>query len=150
MGRWREASHRFYSACCRGRDVLCLLMALPLMLTAGEGAADQKTQLGGQPADPEASALQRGTPRKVAPAKPEPAASAQAPRELVTRTRLVETYGKLPLRFEANQGQTDRQVQFLSRGRGYGLFLTPNEAVLALQGGKSEVKGQKSKMKSWG
>jgi len=148
MGRWREASHRFYSACCRGRDVLCLLMALPLMLTAGEGAADQKTQLGGQPADPEASALQRGTPRKVAPAKPEPAASAQAPRELVTRTRLVETYGKLPLRFEANQGQTDRQVQFLSRGRGYGLFLTPNEAVLALQGGKSEVKGQKSKVKN--
>jgi hypothetical protein len=42
-------------------------------------------------------------------------------------------YGALPLSFEANQGQTDRQVQYLSRGNGYSLFLTPREAVLALQ-----------------
>jgi hypothetical protein len=46
---------------------------------------------------------------------------------------LVEAYGKLPLHFEANQGQTDRQVKFLSRGAGYSLFLTPREAVLALR-----------------
>jgi hypothetical protein len=46
--------------------------------------------------------------------------------------RLVESYGKLPLSFEANQGQTDSQVKFLSRGRGYTLFLTGDEAVLAL------------------
>jgi len=49
------------------------------------------------------------------------------------KARLVETYGKLPLRFEANGGQTDGQVKFLSRGRGYSLFLTENEAVLALR-----------------
>jgi hypothetical protein len=36
--------------------------------------------------------------------------------------------------FEANHGQTDRQVKFLSRGSGYTLFLTPTEAVLALRG----------------
>jgi hypothetical protein len=42
-------------------------------------------------------------------------------------------YGALPLSFEANQGQTDRQVQYLSRGNGYSLFLTSREAVLALQ-----------------
>lgn len=35
--------------------------------------------------------------------------------------------------FEANQGQTDPRVKFLSRGRGYGLFLTADEAVLELQ-----------------
>ena len=46
--------------------------------------------------------------------------------------RIVESYGKLPLAFEANQGQSDPQVKFLSRGAGYSLFLTPNEAVLAL------------------
>jgi hypothetical protein len=46
--------------------------------------------------------------------------------------RIVEGYGKLPLAFEANQGQTDPQVKFLSRGAGYNLFLTSNEAVLAL------------------
>src|SRR6266513_5758562 len=48
------------------------------------------------------------------------------------KAQLQETYGKLPLYFEANQGQTDRQVKFLNRGRGYSLFLTPTEAVLAL------------------
>jgi hypothetical protein len=36
------------------------------------------------------------------------------------------------LGFEANQGLTDPEVKFLSRGRGYSLFLTANEAVLAL------------------
>ena len=38
----------------------------------------------------------------------------------------------VPLTFEANQGQTDPQVRFLSRGSGYALFLTSNEAVLSL------------------
>src|SRR5712692_5411890 len=41
-------------------------------------------------------------------------------------------YGSLPLSFEANRGQTDTRVQFLSRGNGYNLFLTPREAVLSL------------------
>src|SRR5213078_2924983 len=35
--------------------------------------------------------------------------------------------------FEANEGQNDAQVQFLARGHGYSLFLTPTEAVLALR-----------------
>src|SRR3989337_4330020 len=41
-------------------------------------------------------------------------------------------YGGLPLIFEANAGQTDPAVKFLSRGPGYTLFLTPTEAALAL------------------
>jgi hypothetical protein len=45
---------------------------------------------------------------------------------------LAEDFGKLPLGFEANAGQTDERVKFFSRGRGYTLFLTDNEAVLAL------------------
>jgi hypothetical protein len=45
---------------------------------------------------------------------------------------VIAGYGKLPLHFEANQGQTDDQVRFLARGSGYGLFLTPTESVLAL------------------
>src|SRR5437867_2405983 len=60
------------------------------------------------------------------------------PSELVkldqaTQTRLSDTYGKLPLSFEINKGQTDDQVKFISRGNGYGLFLTSNEAVLSLK-----------------
>ena len=48
------------------------------------------------------------------------------------RATLMASYGKLPLSFEANQGQSDNRVKFLSRGRGYTLFLTGTEAVLAL------------------
>src|SRR5262249_14181008 len=47
--------------------------------------------------------------------------------------KVVQEYGKLPLSFEANQGQTDPKVKFLSRGPGYQLFLLPDEAVLTLQ-----------------
>jgi hypothetical protein len=43
------------------------------------------------------------------------------------------TYARLPLSFEANQGQTGEQVKFVSRGSGYTLFLTGTEAVLQLR-----------------
>src|SRR5262245_62686612 len=42
-------------------------------------------------------------------------------------------YGKLPINFEANRGQTDDRVKFVARGSGYTLFLTPGEAVLKLR-----------------
>ncbi|PYX92774.1 MAG: hypothetical protein DMG71_17145 [Acidobacteria bacterium] len=42
-------------------------------------------------------------------------------------------YSQMPLVFEVNQGQSDGRVMFLARGAGYGLFLTPNAAVLQMQ-----------------
>jgi hypothetical protein len=48
------------------------------------------------------------------------------------RAAVVANYGNLPLSFEANQGQTELQVRFLSRGDGYSLFLTDTAATLAL------------------
>jgi hypothetical protein len=51
----------------------------------------------------------------------------------VKQQNMGDTYGRLPLSFEANQGQTDSRVKFLSRGSGYSLFLTQEEAVLALK-----------------
>ncbi len=51
----------------------------------------------------------------------------------VQKSRIAENYGKLPLSFEANAGQADKSVKFLSRGSGYGLYLTANEAVLELR-----------------
>jgi uncharacterized repeat protein (TIGR01451 family) len=48
------------------------------------------------------------------------------------QAQTLSLYGRLPLSFEVNQGQTDPQVKFLSRGSGYSLFLTSNEAVLVL------------------
>jgi hypothetical protein len=47
--------------------------------------------------------------------------------------RVRATYSRLPLMFEPNQGQADARVRFLARGSGYGLYLTAQEAVLALQ-----------------
>ena len=49
------------------------------------------------------------------------------------RERVRETYGKIPLRFEANHGQTDREVKFFSRSNNYGLYLTSSEAVMVLR-----------------
>src|SRR5258705_13407435 len=54
------------------------------------------------------------------------------PAAAVTDARVSENYGKLPLHFEANRGQTDKDVRFLSRGLGYSLYLTAREAVLVL------------------
>ncbi|HEV2799592.1 MAG TPA: SBBP repeat-containing protein [Pyrinomonadaceae bacterium] len=49
-------------------------------------------------------------------------------------SNVSEAYGKLPLSFEANTGQVAQPVKFLSRGKGYTLFLTGTEAVVALSG----------------
>jgi hypothetical protein len=57
----------------------------------------------------------------------DPAANAQ---------KALPDYGKVPLSFEPNRGQTDPHAQFLSRGPGYALFLSPQEAVLSLQTSK--------------
>jgi hypothetical protein len=73
------------------------------------------------------------------PAAPQPA----------TQARVAAAYGRLPLSFEPNQGQTDPQVKFLSRGRGYGLFLTGDEAVLSLRSQKSGVRSQEPAARNW-
>ena len=74
-----------------------------------------------------------GADAKAHPA-PEPSARAFPPgRDPAWRARVSESYGKMPLRFEANVGQTDPRVKFLARGSGYTLFLTRAEAVLRLR-----------------
>ncbi len=61
--------------------------------------------------------------------------------------RALEGYGRLPLIFEANQGQTNPQAQFLSRGSGFTLFLTSTEAVLVLRHGTGS-RGTESRQSS--
>ena len=70
---------------------------------------------------------QASTPSSLSPVAPARQAQLQA------------AYGRLPLTFEANQGQTDPQVKFLSRGSGYSLFLTPTQAVMTLRPKKAPV-----------
>jgi len=50
------------------------------------------------------------------------------------QAKLLGQYGKVPLSFEVNQGQNNPGVRFLSRGAGYALFLTSDEAVFTLRG----------------
>ncbi|MFY9622485.1 MAG: SBBP repeat-containing protein [Pyrinomonadaceae bacterium] len=50
----------------------------------------------------------------------------------VLQSRVANTYGKLPLSFEANHGQADDEVKFISRGSGYTLLLTSTDAVLRI------------------
>ena len=69
----------------------------------------------------------------------------QKPVDEAVRARIQESYGKLPLRFEANRGQTDAEVKFLSRGNGYSLFLTPTESVVTLSQPKSKPVEAESK-----
>ena len=71
---------------------------------------------------------------KSQPSGQSPAAPVQA-----DQARILDSYGKLPLSFEANQGQTDARVKFLSRTSGYSLFLTEDEAVLTLRGSKPDT-----------
>ena len=52
-------------------------------------------------------------------------------RELLDGSAVGMAYVQIPVSFEVNHGQTDPPVQFLSRGSGYALFLTSQEAVLS-------------------
>jgi hypothetical protein len=65
----------------------------------------------------------------AASAGPVPSSLATPP---VQKAREAENYGKIPLTFEANQGQADKSVKFLARGSGYGVYLTGHEAALML------------------
>jgi len=81
--------------------------------------------------------LAQGAPSKLSilePTSPSPLAPfSHKHSEKAVEARAVELYGKLPLSFEANQGQTHEEVKFLSRGKGYTLFLTSTEAVMVLR-----------------
>ena len=63
------------------------------------------------------------------------AQSVPASRPLATslnRSAIVGHYDAVPLAFEANHGQTNPSVRFLSRGSGYTVFLEPDTATLFL------------------
>jgi Bacterial Ig-like domain (group 3)/Beta-propeller repeat len=47
-------------------------------------------------------------------------------------SNVAAEFARLPLSFEANLGQSDPRVRFISRGQGYSIFLTDSGAVLSL------------------
>lgn len=71
------------------------------------------------------------------------AGTASAPATTDTARHMAANYGKIPLSFEPNKGQTDASVQFTSRGSGYSLFLTKDEVVLNLERQQAATQGEK-------
>ena len=45
-------------------------------------------------------------------------------RDSAADLEVAKAYGRLPMMFEANRGQTDPRVDFAARGKGYAIFLT--------------------------
>jgi uncharacterized repeat protein (TIGR01451 family) len=64
-----------------------------------------------------------------------------------TQEQVREQYGRLPLSFELNRGQTDEQVKFISRANGFTLFLTPTEAVLSLRNANKADKARRAALR---
>ncbi len=62
-----------------------------------------------------------------------PASANRASAATAQSATIASHYGKLPISFEANQGQAGNSVKFLAHGNGYGLYLTGQEAVLELR-----------------
>lgn len=69
---------------------------------------------------------------------PAAAAGTQTTQDAATDMKAVAGYGKLPVSFEVNQGQAAQTVKFLAQGRGYGIYLDGQEAVLALHSQKPD------------
>jgi hypothetical protein len=65
-----------------------------------------------------------------------------------SKPQMVQPFQHIPVRFELNQGQTDPQVEFLSRGQGYALFLADDEAVLSLKSKASKTANSKQESQS--
>jgi hypothetical protein len=49
----------------------------------------------------------------------------------------LDTFGKLPMQFEPNVGQTDSSVRFMARGPGGTIYFTPSGVTLSLKTGAS-------------
>lgn len=104
----------------------------PVAVESGSGAGSSLTVAPGS--SPAAARLSEPA-RLVVPAASEAqptAGSAPVAGASADASGVRESYGRLPLSFEANQGQADAAVQFLARGPGYTVSLTATEAVFAL------------------
>ena len=70
------------------------------------------------------------SPSALSGARVQPTGTKNA--DQAARALIMAGYGKLPVAFEANRGQTDASVKFLARVNAYQIFLTANEAVWTL------------------
>src|SRR5579862_5497589 len=111
----------------------------------GADSAASKTQKPGQTRAQHGKSQSRGHRAATPPQKKAPAptnaepfvdttehASLQATPVSPANKQAALAYGQLASAFEPNRGQANSQVKFLTRGRGFSLFLTPDGAVLSM------------------
>jgi Ca2+-binding RTX toxin-like protein len=67
--------------------------------------------------------------------------TSKAPVREDERARVLKDFARSPVSFEVNRGQTDPRVRYLTRGKGYTLYLTEQEAVFSLSGAPSSESG---------
>ena len=77
-----------------------------------------------------------------------PSAPAAGTLTAATKQHALAAYGKLPLAFTANAGQTDPRVRYSAQGAGLSVFLTRREAMLALQRPGKQGKGREWRSRS--
>ncbi|MGH9152708.1 MAG: IPT/TIG domain-containing protein [Acidimicrobiales bacterium] len=63
------------------------------------------------------------------------------------KQQVAQAYAKLPLRFEANSGQTDADVRFVARAGGANVFLVDDGALLSLPGASGASGGGPVRMR---
>ena len=119
---------RFVSTLLRGAP---LLVAAALAFDATAGA----------PIPSLSPDLTRNRAQDLAKSVPEEAVLAAQSSRPAPHGRLIDLFGKLPLSFEANKGQADPRVRYLSRGTRHTLFLTDSGAVLAWRAPPSPTAG---------
>ena len=122
------AAARASAAGVMRRSRVCIVWGLCLVTLIAGGIAGA----GSHSAAEHAPSLPSAAPH-TAPPPAGPSAADQPTAADASSTAGLKAYGQLPLSFEANHGQSAAPVQFLSRGLGYTLFLTPTEAVLVLR-----------------
>ncbi len=110
--------------------IVCLTAFFAFGLKTGVSSlgatAQRQTKVDAKPAN---------TSAKVAPTRRETGDTCgEAGTKPANHAAVVQQYAKLPLSFEPNLGQANGDAKFLARGDGYSLFLTSNEAVLAMAG----------------
>jgi hypothetical protein len=89
-----------------------------------------------------AIAAKRSPPLAIEPLATSPAASVSGPGSAgsqlapATKRTVTRAYGKLPLSFIPNRGQTDERVRYYAQGRAASFYFTRKNAVLAFEKGR--------------
>ena len=126
--RVAQISQRFGIAFVLASVMTSLIVRLPVTFAERGAARDDK----------------RSTSSRPPATKKTPDDGLSAEVDSTAQSRLKKAYGQLPVSFEPNQGQTDKEVRFLSRGAGYTLFLTPTEAVFRLRNADFGLRNKKA------